>query len=143
MMFLRKLTSLLLLLPFVAADVHKMKLKKVPAVANEHSPALESMYLAQKYGGQLPIMGAGGAGRKMLFTPEGSDLYWTQEQQELIKGGHNVPLSSASRCCCLVVISLMRSFRLYERAVLYRDFIGIPSTNSRSSSLPWYIWCIK
>jgi saccharopepsin len=43
-------------------------------------------------------MGAGGAGRHVRITPPGQsgndDLYWTQ--QEIIEGGHNVPLSSLS-----------------------------------------------
>lgn len=87
----------LLLLPFAtAAGVHKFKLHKI---AHEHlSPALETAYLSEKYGGQaqLPLMGAGGAGRQLSVNrpsvnEEGEDLFWTQE---MINGGHNVPLSS-------------------------------------------------
>lgn len=94
-MFLRKLSSLLLLLPFVAADVQRLKLKKMPTTASEYSPDHEVMYLTQKYGGgQVPIFGAGGAGRKVLASPADSDLYWTQGQQDALKGGHGVPLTS-------------------------------------------------
>ena len=88
----------LLLIPFVAADgVHKLKLKKVPPASS--NPALESAYLAQKYGGQLqvPMMGSGGLGRNIrLGRPthqDGEDLFWTQDSIDL-EGGHNVPLSS-------------------------------------------------
>ena len=87
------------LLPLAAAAgrVHKLKLHKVAPTAS--SPEFEVAYLAQKYGGnaavQLPLMGAGGSRR--LAKPvngEGEQLFWTQE--ELLKGGHSVPLSSTS-----------------------------------------------
>ncbi|KAI6035690.1 Asp-domain-containing protein [Pisolithus marmoratus] len=83
----------LLLLPFASAGVHKFKLKKMPLVSPGH--ALETTYLAEKYGVQAlyqhPLMGAGGAGRNIRpHTEDG--LSWTQE--ELIGGGHNVPLSN-------------------------------------------------
>ncbi|OCH94105.1 endopeptidase [Obba rivulosa] len=88
----------LLLLPLVAADgVHKLKLHKVPpAVSN---PALESAYLAEKYGGQaqLPLMGAGGYGRNVRLgrptVEDGEELFWTQEDL-VTEGGHTVPLSN-------------------------------------------------
>ncbi|KAI0092416.1 endopeptidase [Irpex rosettiformis] len=105
-MFLRKLSSLLLLLPFVVADVHKLKLKKMPTTANEYAPEHEVMYLAQKYSGQVPIFGAGGAGRKVLAHPVDSDLYWTQSQQEILKGGHGVPLSNFMNAQYFAEISL-------------------------------------
>ncbi|KAJ6599029.1 aspartic peptidase A1 [Mycena vulgaris] len=84
------------LLPLVfAARVHKLKLTKVaPALDN---PALEAAYLAEKYGApaqpQVPLMGAGGSGRRFDHpSKEGDDqLFWTQEQ---LKGGHGVPLSN-------------------------------------------------
>ncbi|KAG6890349.1 hypothetical protein C0992_002174 [Termitomyces sp. T32_za158] len=81
---------LLALLPFAnAGGVHKLKLKKLPPASN--NPALESAYLAGKYGAspQSPLMGLGGAGRR-LDRPafeDGEQLLWTQ-------GGHNVPLST-------------------------------------------------
>ncbi|KZT05507.1 endopeptidase [Laetiporus sulphureus 93-53] len=88
----------LLLLPIVAAanGIHKLKLTKVPRTT--HNPTLESAYLAEKYGGQpqLPLMGAGGFGRNVrLARPtrqDGEELFWTQE--ELLNGGHSVPLSN-------------------------------------------------
>lgn len=99
------LTSLtpLLLLPFAAANgVHRMKLKKLPAIAHE-DPSLAVAHLAQKYTSQFPLAGAGGLGRK--FQPPsiinadrqrgGDDLFWTQGQQDVsVKAGHGVPLSS-------------------------------------------------
>jgi saccharopepsin len=103
-MILTKLAPLLLL-PFAAADgVHRMKLKKIPAIAHQ-DPALAVAHLAQKYGAsQVPLAGAGGLGRK--FQPgslinadrqrSGDDLFWTQSEQELVasKAGHGVPLTS-------------------------------------------------
>ncbi|KAI6047150.1 Asp-domain-containing protein [Pisolithus marmoratus] len=83
----------LLLLPFASAGVHKFKLQKMPHVAPGH--VLETAYLAEKYGvqvpHQLPLMGTGGAGRN-IRPPTEDDLFWTQA--ELIDGGHNVPLSN-------------------------------------------------
>jgi saccharopepsin len=90
------LTPLFALLPLVsAARIHKLKLHKLPPTASD--PLLESAYLAEKYGVapqlQLPLIGAGGAGRR-VGRPSmrgGEQLYWTQEA---IKGGHSVPLSN-------------------------------------------------
>ena len=86
----------LTLLPFVCANrIHKLKLHKTPSVAT--NTELESAYLAEKYGalqvGQLPILGAGGSGRrtKRPTMRDGEQLLWTQEQ---FNGGHQVPLSS-------------------------------------------------
>ena len=86
-----------LLLPFVSADVHRLKLHKLPL---QHSnPTLEAAYLTEKYGGepQVPLMGAGGMGRQLRvnrpsFNSEGEQLLWTQDVAT--SGGHNVPLSS-------------------------------------------------
>lgn len=80
------------LLPLVAAGrTHKLKLHKVPPTSA--SPALESAYLAEKYGAaqpqQSPLMGAGGSGRRINHL--GEPLFWTQEE---IQGGHKVPLTS-------------------------------------------------
>ncbi|KAK7470604.1 aspartic proteinase precursor [Stygiomarasmius scandens] len=88
---LLRLYALVALLPFVVlADVHKLKLSKLPPTHS--NPELESLHLADKYGGssrQSPLLGAGGAGRR--FRQGGDDLYWTQQQ---INGGHNVPLNN-------------------------------------------------
>ncbi|KAH9951584.1 endopeptidase [Amylocystis lapponica] len=88
----------LLLLPFVAADgLHRLKLNKLPPVSS--NPALESAYLAEKYGGyaQTPLMGAGGFGRNVPPSrpahDDGEDLFWTQEELD-IESGHSVPLSN-------------------------------------------------
>jgi len=89
----------LALIPFasVAARVHHLKLQKLPpSVAN---PQLESAYLAEKYGApqpesQMPLMGAGGAGRRFdRPSHDGEEtLFWTQQQQG--DSGHSVPLTN-------------------------------------------------
>ncbi len=86
----------LLLIPYVAAGgVHKLKLKKMDTAPV--NPSLESAYLAEKYGAQvpaqMPLLGSGGQGRRLDSRPHRDDLYWTQE--DLLNGGHNVPLSSS------------------------------------------------
>jgi saccharopepsin len=87
------LAVLAVLLPLAVADVHRLKLHKIPPVAN--NPALETAYLAEKYGSQLqaPMMGAGGSGRRIRLEGD-EDLFWTQV--EITKGGSSVPLTS--RC---------------------------------------------
>lgn len=83
----------LVLLPFAAAGVHKLKLQKLSPAANDL--VFESDHLASKYGGQVPLMGAGGLGRQVrLSNPNKDDgLLWTQEEFG-VNGGHNVPLTS-------------------------------------------------
>ncbi|KAF9534288.1 aspartic peptidase domain-containing protein [Crepidotus variabilis] len=91
------------LLPFVAGSVHKLKLQKLPAAQN--NPQLESAYLAEKYGAapqQLPLMGAGGAGRKFKNEKD-ENMFWTQEQ---LKGGHSVPLTNFMNAQYYTEISL-------------------------------------
>jgi saccharopepsin len=94
-MILSAITPFLLgLLPLTAAGgVHKLKLKKMPEAASNR--ALETAYLAEKYGAQpqTPLFGVGGSGRNLARPGEkdGEPLFWTQES---IKGGHNVPLNS-------------------------------------------------
>lgn len=85
------LASLAILLPLVSAEIHRLKLHKIPPVAN--NPALETAYLAEKYGvqSQAPLMGSGGSGRRLRVDGD-DDLFWTQE--EALKGGHGVPLTS-------------------------------------------------
>jgi saccharopepsin len=91
---MKLLPLVLVLLPFVSANIHKLKLHKIPSAAT--NPELETAYLAEKYGapqsGQLPLLGAGGSGRRMKrpSTRDGEQLLWTQE----LNGGHPVPLSS-------------------------------------------------
>ncbi|OJA19016.1 hypothetical protein AZE42_00360 [Rhizopogon vesiculosus] len=93
-MLLSAFATTLILLPFASAGVHKLKLNKLPQVSPGH--ALETAYLAEKYGvqtpyQQLPLMGAGGAGRHIRPQSDDDDLFWTQE---IINGGHNVPLTN-------------------------------------------------
>jgi saccharopepsin len=93
----------LVLLPFASAAVHTLKLKKIPQVSG--NPSLESAYLAEKYGGpgQVPLMGAGGVGRR-FGNPVGNDqTYWTQED---LKGGHTVPLTNFMNAQYYTEISL-------------------------------------
>ncbi|PFH52760.1 hypothetical protein AMATHDRAFT_1807 [Amanita thiersii Skay4041] len=95
---------LISLLPFAAASVHKFKLHKITPVAN--NPQLETAYLAEKYGSsqpQFPLMGAGGAGRRLQQDNNGEQLFWTQEQ---ITGGHNVPLNNFMNAQYFAEISL-------------------------------------
>ena len=82
------LTSLFLgLLPAVYAEVHKLQLQKIPATVG--NPELESLHLAEKYGGrsQVPLMGSGIGRNVRLSRPsvqDGEELFWTQD--ELLKG---------------------------------------------------------
>ncbi|KAI0081774.1 endopeptidase [Panus rudis PR-1116 ss-1] len=100
----------LLVLPFVAAEVHKLKLKKItPAATN---PAFETAYLAEKYGAdpQVPLMGAGGMGRNVrlarpTYDEHGNELLWTQEEFN-VEGGHGVPLSNYMNAQYFTEISL-------------------------------------
>lgn len=99
MTVLPTLASLLLLLPFVAANfnnggIHKLKLHKLPPTTS--NLALETAYLAEKYRGradildQAPFMGSGGPRRNArVNVPSYSDdgLSWIQD-------GHSVPLTS-------------------------------------------------
>ncbi|KAI0375639.1 endopeptidase [Pilatotrama ljubarskyi] len=84
------------LLPFVAADgIHKLRLKKVPPAAS--NPALESAYLAEKYGGRSQVPLGAGIGRNVRLSrptvQDGEELFWTQDEFTT-EGGHNVPLSN-------------------------------------------------
>ena len=93
------LVPLLAALPFASAanGIHRMKLKKLPAVAQD--PSLESQFLANKYGAatpQMPLAGLGGAGRRVAPKPE-DGLFWTQNTGSVVaNGGHGVPLTSTS-----------------------------------------------
>ncbi len=90
MVLLSVAAATLLSLPFASAEVHRIKLNKVPPVLG--NPELETLHLAEKYGAaqpQSPLVGAGGSGRRL--RKGGNDLFWTQEEPN---GGHNVPLSS-------------------------------------------------
>lgn len=89
---MKYLASLLVLLPLVSAEVAKLKLHKIPQVSQ--NPALETAYLASKYGAaqpQLPLMGTGGSGRRLRVDNQDGDLFWTQDTT---KPGHTVPLTS-------------------------------------------------
>jgi saccharopepsin len=102
---MKYLTSLLILLPLATAEVARLKLHKIPQVSQ--SPALETAYLASKYGvaqPQAPLMGAGGTGRRLRVDDQGEDLFWTQEEAE--KSGHTVPLNNFMNAQYFAEISL-------------------------------------
>lgn len=93
---MKYLASLLVLLPLVTAEVARLKLHKISQVSQ--NPLLETAYLASKYGvaePQLPLMGAGGSGRRLHIDNQGDELFWTQEGA-VNPGHHTVPLNS--RC---------------------------------------------
>jgi len=91
------LPTLALFFPLVVAAerVHKLKLHKVEQTAS--NPQFEAAYLAQKYAAntfnQLPLMGAGGASRRLAnpISQDGEQLFWTQED---LNSGHKVPLTN-------------------------------------------------
>ena len=92
------------LLPLASAGrTHRLKLHKVPPTSA--SPAFESAYLAEKYGGvqpqQLPLMGTGGSGRRIGGL--GEPQFWTQQE---IQGGHQVPLTNFMNAQYYTEISL-------------------------------------
>ncbi|KAH9062721.1 aspartic peptidase A1 [Lactarius vividus] len=96
-----------LLIPYVAAaGVHKLKLKKIDI--SPVNPSLEGAYLAEKYGAltpaQMPLLGTGGQGRRLDSLPHRDDLYRTQE--DLLNGGHNVPLTNFMNAQYYTEISL-------------------------------------
>lgn len=107
----------LLLLPLVSAEVHKLKLQKLPRTASNH--ALESAYLADKYGAnavaQTPLMGSGGSGRNVRLSRPGQhgddELFWTQEMANT-NGGHNIPLSSMFIRASLQAVAHMPTYHL-------------------------------
>lgn len=93
-MLLSAFATILVVLPFTSAGVHKLKLNKLPQVLPGN--ALETAYLTEKYGAQthneqLPLMGAGGAGRNIRPPVEQDSFVW---DQEFINGGHSVPLTN-------------------------------------------------
>lgn len=99
-MFISSLVPLFACTSLVAAGgVHKLKLNKLPPTLPQ--PEQEATWLSEKYGGnpsfqssQMPLMGAGGSGRQVRPSGDHDDgLYWTQD---MLKGGHSVPLSSKS-----------------------------------------------
>ncbi|KAJ3015422.1 hypothetical protein NUW54_g1052 [Trametes sanguinea] len=94
--------------PLVAADgVHKLRLKKVPPAAS--NPALESAYLAEKYGGRSQVPLGAGIGRNVRLSrpsvQDGEELFWTQDEFA-VDGGHQVPLSNFMNAQYYTEISL-------------------------------------
>ncbi|KAI0254672.1 Asp-domain-containing protein [Lactifluus subvellereus] len=105
-MLLPAITPFLLLPYAAAAGVHRLKLKKFDTAPI--NPSLESAYLAEKYGAQvpaqLPLLGSGGQGRRLDSRPIDDDLYWTQE--DILSGGHHVPLTNFMNAQYYTEISL-------------------------------------
>ena len=130
-----------LLIPFAAAaGVHRLKLKKLTPTAQD--PSLEAQYLAYKYDtqspGQLPLMGAGGAGRRFALPgqKDGKDIYWTQE----LNGGHNVPLSSTYSSLSYIICSHRIPMSDFMNAQYYSEIdIGSPSQKVRLFCV-WYMF---
>ncbi|KZW04201.1 Asp-domain-containing protein [Exidia glandulosa HHB12029] len=99
-MFVSSLVSLLLLPLSSHAALHRTKLTKIERT--ELDPEREALHLASKYGAFQPqLAGTGGAGRKLragrhVIVREDDNLYWTQNGQEVLKGGdgHKIPLSN-------------------------------------------------
>jgi saccharopepsin len=84
-----KAFTLIALLPTAFAAVHKFKLGKMPQTAP--APELETQHLANKYGvevHQMPLVRGTGRPRGRL---QDNDL---NDAQQLLKGGHGVPLSN-------------------------------------------------
>ncbi|KAK4687075.1 saccharopepsin, partial [Tremellales sp. Uapishka_1] len=93
----------------VEAGVHRMKLNKLPVTAASlmpdasdlrPSPQQEAEFLRSKHvGGQQPLFGMGGQGRKTHHhQSEEDELLWAQmihhsDEKRTLKGGHGVPLS--------------------------------------------------
>jgi saccharopepsin len=110
-----------LIVPFVVANgVHRLKLKKLPPAENHR--ALETAYLAHKYGAQslsqVTLMGAGGVGRRVRCPSNADqDLYRTQVE---VEGGHHVPLTSSLLFIIepYLVAHTNIPYRLHERSVL-------------------------
>lgn len=88
--------AFLLLLPFVSAEVQRVKLHKLPQTADNRIH--EVAYLAEKYGAgdQLSMNSLDTQIRysRPTHDEEGKDLFWTQDQ-EVLNGGHSVPLTSS------------------------------------------------
>ncbi|KAJ3896005.1 aspartic peptidase A1 [Lentinula edodes] len=90
MVLLSVTAATLLSLSFTSAEIHRVKLNKVPP--NVGNPELEALHLAEKYGvpqRQAPLAGFGGASRPPRQGDD--DLFWTQE---MTQGGHSLPLSN-------------------------------------------------
>lgn len=70
-----------------SAGVHRLKLQKAPPVSPEHVASYGAVaQLGEKYGVPSPFT--------KLSRDREDDLYWTQVQQDPLKDGHTVPLSS-------------------------------------------------
>lgn len=100
-MMIISLAVVLLLPTNIIATTSSLKLHKTQLTTLD--PQREAAYLALKYGSSNPqLVGAGGSGRKLRFDQgfypreESEELYWIQQSgQEVLHGGHKVPLSSA------------------------------------------------
>lgn len=91
-----------------------MKLTKFRAIAHEDHAAVVAQ-LSQKYGGQVPLVGAGGLGRKLYtgspFNPDyqrdSGDRYWTQGRHHVMDGyGYHLPLNNFMNAQYYAEISL-------------------------------------
>jgi saccharopepsin len=94
MVFAPVLLAPLALASVAAGAVHKLPLKRIPRPADADFRA-EAQALAHKYG-QTPL--AQEPQFRFARPADDDDLYRTQE---LLKGGHSVPLSSTLSFCQL------------------------------------------
>lgn len=86
---LTTLVPLLSLVGAASAGVHRLKLHKAEPASRDHVASYGAVaQLGEKYGVQSPM--------NRLSRNGEDDLYWTQMQQDPLKGGHSVPLSSMS-----------------------------------------------
>ena len=84
---LNQIVVALTLVGAASAGVHRLKLQKTPPASPDHVASYGAVaQLGEKYGAPSPMT-------KLSRNGE-DDLYWTQVQQDPLKGGHSVPLSS-------------------------------------------------
>ncbi|KAK7060617.1 aspartic proteinase precursor [Paramarasmius palmivorus] len=125
------LLAVLPLVPLVIADVHRLKLEKLPP--SHSNPELEALHLAEKYGNsaQSPLLSADGAGRRL--RKEGEDSQW---MQEVVNGGHGVPLKNFMNAQYYTTISLGTPPQDFK-VILDTGNLWVPNTKCTS----WFIPC--
>lgn len=116
----------LVVLPFTSAGVHKLKLNKLQ-VSPGH--ALETAHLTEKYGAQtlhqqLPLMGAGGAGRNLRPST----------REEFNGGGQSVPLTNFANAQYYAEIELGTSPQLFK-VLLDTESSNLWVTNLKCTSV--------
>ncbi|KZV88434.1 putative PEP4-aspartyl protease [Exidia glandulosa HHB12029] len=90
-MIVASLVSLLLLSSSGKASLHRAKLSKTNRT--ELDPEREALHIASKYGAFSGTKRTFRVGPHVVVR-EDDNLYWTQDGQEVLKGGHKVPLTN-------------------------------------------------